>query len=69
MFCITKDRFKWLFVRGFIWLTYIPRCLLLTELNGKKYIEISIKNECPGLIKHNLAARLLYQQDMGEYNQ
>ncbi|XP_060671636.1 TMV resistance protein N isoform X2 [Ziziphus jujuba] len=69
MFCVTKDRFKWLFVRGFIWLTYIPRCLLLAELNGKKYIEISIYNECPGLIRHNLSARLMYRHDVEEFRQ
>ncbi|XP_060669073.1 uncharacterized protein LOC107417682 isoform X3 [Ziziphus jujuba] len=68
MFRITKDKFKWLFVHGFIWLTYIPSCLLLAELNGQdSEIFVEIFNECPGLLTQGLAVRLLYEQDVEEF--
>ncbi|XP_048318238.2 uncharacterized protein LOC107417594 isoform X1 [Ziziphus jujuba] len=69
MFRITKDKFKWSCVRGFIWLTYIPSSLLLAELHGQSYIVIDIYNECPGLFTQNLGVRLLFEQDVEEFRQ
>ncbi|KAH7516750.1 hypothetical protein FEM48_Zijuj10G0168000 [Ziziphus jujuba var. spinosa] len=67
MFRITKDKFKWSYVRGFIWLTYIPSSLLLAELHGQSCIAIDIYNECPGLVTENLGIRLLFKQDVEEF--
>ncbi|KAF3432371.1 hypothetical protein FNV43_RR27111 [Rhamnella rubrinervis] len=67
MFRINKDKFKWSYLGGFIWLTYIPSCLLVAELDGQKYIDIDIYNDCPGLFMQNLGVRLLYQEDVEEF--
>nr|XP_024934401.2 uncharacterized protein LOC112493238 [Ziziphus jujuba var. spinosa] len=68
-FRISKDKFKWLYVGGFIWLTYVPHWLLLGELNEQSSLEINIYNECPGVTTQSLDAILLYQQDVEEFRQ
>ncbi|XP_024933792.2 uncharacterized protein LOC112493116 [Ziziphus jujuba] len=68
-FRISKDKFKWLYVGGFIWLTYVPHWLLLGELNEQSSLEVNIYNECPGVITQSLDAVLLYQQDVEEFRQ
>ncbi|XP_048318906.2 disease resistance protein RPP2B-like [Ziziphus jujuba] len=68
-FCISKDKFKWLYIGGFIWLTYVPHWLLLGELNEKRSLEVSIYHECTGMKIQNLGAALLYQQDVEEFRQ
>ncbi|KAF3432385.1 hypothetical protein FNV43_RR27125 [Rhamnella rubrinervis] len=69
-FRITKDKFKWSCVGGFIWLTYIPSCLLIAELNDQShYIEVDIYNECTGVTIQNLGAHLLFQQHVEEFRQ
>ncbi|KAF3432365.1 hypothetical protein FNV43_RR27105 [Rhamnella rubrinervis] len=67
MFRITKDKFKWSYLGGFIWVTYIPCCYMVEELDGQKYIEIGIHNNCPGLFRQNLGVRLLYEQEVEEF--
>ena len=67
MFRITKDKFKWSYIGGFIWLTYIPSCLLVAELDGQKYMHIDIYNDCPGLDMQNIGVRLLYEQDVEKF--
>ncbi|KAH7524334.1 hypothetical protein FEM48_Zijuj06G0108300 [Ziziphus jujuba var. spinosa] len=69
VFAMTKDIFEWLYLRGFIWLFYIPRCKLADYLNEQSYAVIKIDNESPGVVTRNLGARLLYQQDVEGFTQ
>lgn len=69
LFGITKDKLTWVYLRGFIWLTYIPS-FVLTELKIKQnYLEIRTTSEFPGVVTSNISARLLYQQDVEEFAQ
>ncbi|KAH7516746.1 hypothetical protein FEM48_Zijuj10G0167600 [Ziziphus jujuba var. spinosa] len=69
MFRITKDKFKWSYICGFIWLTYISSSLLLAELRGQSHIAIDIYNECPGLVTKNLSVHLLFKEDVEDFRQ
>ncbi|XP_024019716.1 uncharacterized protein LOC21405365 [Morus notabilis] len=66
---VTKDKIKWLYVRGFIWLAYIPNVMLADELNGKHIVEAKIYSYCPGLIVDKCGIRLLYENDVEELKQ
>ncbi|GMN56988.1 hypothetical protein TIFTF001_026095 [Ficus carica] len=65
-FSVTKDRYNWLHLRGFIWLTYIPR-LILIELDQQRNIEARIFSSCPGLVVKMCGIRVLYHQDVKEF--
>ncbi|PON67246.1 TIR-NBS-LRR-like protein, partial [Parasponia andersonii] len=64
---ITKDKFSWLHVRGFIWLTYVPHHQLLTELTQASHISARIYNPTPGLVVNKCGIRLLCKQDLTEF--
>lgn len=69
LFSITKDKLTWLYLRGFIWLTYIPSSVL-TELKiEQNYLDIRTTSEFSGVVTSNISARLLYQQDVEEFAQ
>ncbi|XP_024022384.1 uncharacterized protein LOC21392707 [Morus notabilis] len=65
---VTKDKIKWLYVRGFIWLAYIPN-VMLAELNGKNSVEARIYSQYPGLIVDKCGIRLLYEKDVEQLKQ
>ncbi|KAH7514284.1 hypothetical protein FEM48_Zijuj11G0072300 [Ziziphus jujuba var. spinosa] len=69
VYIANKVKFTWLYVRGFIWLTYIPSYEFAGCLNEASYLEINIFNECPGIVVRNLSARFLYEQDVDELTQ
>ncbi|PON97453.1 TIR-NBS-LRR-like protein [Trema orientale] len=64
---ITKDKFSWLHVRGFIWLTYVPHDQLLTDLTEANYVSARIYSRSPDLMVNKCSIRLLYERDMPEF--
>ncbi|KAL6284117.1 hypothetical protein ACE6H2_015046 [Prunus campanulata] len=70
MCSITKEKFKWLHVRGFIWVTYIPR-VLLSEFSAANsdIVEARIYSHCPALTVHECGIRLLYEKEVEEFKQ
>ncbi|KAH7516756.1 hypothetical protein FEM48_Zijuj10G0168600 [Ziziphus jujuba var. spinosa] len=66
-FGITKDKLTWLYLRGFIWLTYIPSSVLTDLKIEQNYLEIRTTSEFPGVVTNDIGARLLYQQDVEEF--
>ncbi|XP_048420182.1 TMV resistance protein N-like isoform X1 [Pyrus x bretschneideri] len=68
-FCsTTKEKFKWLHLRGFIWLTYIPR-ICLAEFKDIKLVLARIYHTCPGLTVEDTGIRLLYKHEVEELKQ
>ncbi|XP_024165351.2 uncharacterized protein LOC112172298 isoform X2 [Rosa chinensis] len=67
VFTITKEKFKWLHLRGFMWLTYIPRTYL-AEFREVRDAEARIYNDCPGLMMTRWSIRSLFKQDVKEFN-
>ena len=65
---ITIDKFSWLHVCGFVWLTYVPNALI-TDLKEGSYVSARIYNRIPGLVVNNCSIRLLYKQDFPEFKQ
>lgn len=59
---ITLERIRWLHLRGFIWVTYVPRALL-TELRQQSYVDAHIYTDCQELVVNKCAIRLLYHND------
>lgn len=66
---IAKDKFSWLHVRGCIWLTYVPRHQLLTDLTQASYVSATIYSRSPDLTVNKCGIRLLYEQDLSEFKQ
>ncbi|KAM1228035.1 hypothetical protein ACFX2J_007178 [Malus domestica] len=64
----TKEKFKWLHVRGFIWLTYIPRNFL-AEFKDITLVIARIYHSCPGLFVEDTGIRLLYKHEVEELKQ
>ena len=64
---ITKDKFSWLHVRGFIWLTYVPHALLTDDLKESRHVIARIYNRSPGLTVNKCSIRLLYKRDLPEF--
>ena len=62
----TKDEFKWSYIRGFIWITYLPRAML-EELKGQTNVEARIYSSCPYLTVRKCGIRLLYQEDAEDF--
>ncbi|KAM5576647.1 hypothetical protein ABKV19_007477 [Rosa sericea] len=66
MCSITEEKLKSLHVDRFIWLTYIPRILLM-EFNVVSDVEARIHVSCKGLTVEKCGIRLLYRQEQGEF--
>lgn len=69
IYSITKEKFKQLYLRGFIWLTYIPRALLKEYNNVVSDVEARIYTSYPGLTVKKCGIRLLYRQKEEEFKQ
>ncbi|KAF4390538.1 hypothetical protein F8388_006035 [Cannabis sativa] len=70
IFRISKEKFKWLNLRGFIWLTYIPKNAFTEYLNEVSYVQAEMHSfDCPGLEVERCGMRLLYQDDVQEFQQ
>lgn len=66
MYSITKEKFIWTHLYGFIWISYIPR-LLLTELSVLSYMEARTYGNHLSLKVDKCGIRLLFKQDVGEF--
>ncbi|KAG7943392.1 hypothetical protein I3843_15G035900 [Carya illinoinensis] len=67
---ITKEKCMWFYLRGFLWLAYIPHGLLRNGLcNPCSQIKAIFGSNCPNLTVQNCSLRLLYRQDMEEFEQ
>ncbi|KAL6293705.1 hypothetical protein ACE6H2_001847 [Prunus campanulata] len=68
---IFRERFTWLYRRGFIWLLYIPRSYpgLSTFFNASCELHVQSESDLPGLWARKTSFRLLYKQDMEEFKQ
>ena len=66
VYCTTKDEFKWLHLRGFNWLFFIPCWWHSDRMNQCKRIEASIVSDWPGWMVQKCALRLVHQQDFQE---
>ncbi|XP_062110768.1 uncharacterized protein LOC133822445 [Humulus lupulus] len=65
-----KEIFKWLILRGFIWLAYIPHSAFTESLNEVSYVEAKMHSfDSPGLVVERCGMRLLYQHDVKEFKQ
>ncbi|KAM6565485.1 hypothetical protein CsatA_024613 [Cannabis sativa] len=65
-----KDIFKWLVLRGFIWLVYIPHTAFTKSLNEVRYVEAKMHSfDCHGLAVQRCGMRLLYQHEVKEFKQ
>lgn len=69
MFSITREKFTWLYLGGFIWLTYIPRWLLMELNDDTAYVKARVCNNCPGLAVKMSAIRVLYLNNLEEFNE
>jgi hypothetical protein len=65
----TREEFKWLHLRGFIWLCFIPYWYLWDRMNHCNHIEVSIESDWPGWTVQECGLRLMYQQDEQEMRQ
>ncbi|XP_042961209.1 uncharacterized protein LOC122295976 isoform X3 [Carya illinoinensis] len=67
---LTKEKCMWLYLRGFLWLAYIPRRFLRDGLyNLCSEIKAFFGSNCPKLTVQSCSLRLLYRQDMEEFDQ
>uniref|UniRef100_A0A803Q3N9 ADP-ribosyl cyclase/cyclic ADP-ribose hydrolase n=1 Tax=Cannabis sativa TaxID=3483 RepID=A0A803Q3N9_CANSA len=65
-----KDIFKWLVLRSFIWLVYIPHTAFTKSLNEVRYVEAKMHSfDCHGLAVQRCGMRLLYQHEVKEFKQ
>ncbi|XP_040997413.1 uncharacterized protein LOC121243362 [Juglans microcarpa x Juglans regia] len=67
---LTKEKCMWFYLRGFLWLAYIPHGLLRDGLCSPcSQIKALFGNNCPNLTVQNCSLRLLYRQDMEEFEE
>ncbi|KAG7943390.1 hypothetical protein I3843_15G035800 [Carya illinoinensis] len=67
---LTKEKCMWLYLRGFLWLAYIPHRFLRDGLyNLCSEIKAFFGSNCPKLTVQSCSLRLLYRQDMEEFDQ
>lgn len=66
---IFREKFTWLYRRGFPWLLYIPRSCpgLSTFFNASCELHVQSESDLPALWARKTSFRLLYKQDMEEF--
>jgi hypothetical protein len=65
----TKEDVMLLHLRGFMWLSYIPRASLPDWLNQCSLIEASFASDLPSVTVRKCGLRLIYQHDGIEFKQ
>ncbi|KAG6620988.1 hypothetical protein I3842_Q046300 [Carya illinoinensis] len=67
---LAEEKCMWFYLRGFLWLAYIPHGRLRAGLcNPCSEIKALFGSNCPNLTVQNCSLRLLYRQDMEEFEQ
>lgn len=66
---IGRNKFTRLYIRGLIWLLYVPCHHFKHQWNTKNQVEAFFRSDCPGLEVQKSSFRLLYKQDMEEFEQ
>lgn len=67
--CISENKFTWSYLRGFIWLHYMPRQHFKGRLDQQPQVEASFMSDSAGLEVHNCSICLLYKQDVQQFKQ
>ncbi|KAM5554208.1 hypothetical protein ABKV19_022539 [Rosa sericea] len=65
-----KNKFMWLYRRGFIWQEYLPRDLFKDLLHKDTSVKVSFKSDSSQLLEvQKCSFRILYKQDVEKFKQ